>query len=366
MRQAETEEYFRRVVLPLLMLPGSFRYQVRQLIAEHLPAMRNFGNDRKPAWHMLGEMATLGVQWRCIPFHYFRYGLYRREVRLGESKTYLPEAVIFGRILPTVNRDTVLLDDKVSCKRVLASGNVPQPRLLLHGDAHAAFLPDGTPLPLKAAVGVLPAHEPVVLKPARYSSGGAGVFMFNPYEEDPFSLEEYAQQWGSWLIEEHVPQHPDIAALNPAVLNTFRVITCLPPSGVETLYCLLKLGGVSGVTDNSSTGGMQIRVDLETGELDTHGYDRWMRRHSHHATTKAQFAGRKIDAVKEISLLAERAARLFPQIPFVGWDIALTPEGPTVIEGNSSPSLAHIQRTHHMVAPVLMSRLGEMRNRPLL
>lgn len=367
MRQAEKEEHFRRVVLPRLMLPGSLRYQVRQLVTEHLPGMRGSADGRKPVWRMARDMTALGVQWRCLPFHYFRYGLYHDSVSLGESKTYLPEAVLFGRLLPAVNRDTVLLDDKVLCKRVLAAGDVPQPRLLLSGDAHTAFLPDGTALPLDAAHGSLPAHVPTVLKPARYSSGGAGVVIFNPYADDlSFSLAEYAEHWGSWLIEEHVPQHPEIAALNPAVLNTFRVITCRTSSGIETLYCMLKLGGVSGVADNSSTGGMQIRVDIDTGELDSYGYDRWMRKHDHHAATRVAFAGRKIGSIREIAALAERSARLFPQVPFSGWDIALTPEGPTAIEGNSSPSLAHIQRTHQMVAPVLLSRLKELRHRPLL
>lgn len=366
-RQAEQEERFRRVVLPRLMLPGSFRYQVRQLVREHVPAMRDSPDARKPVWRMAREMAALGVQWRCLPFHYFRYGLYRDGVPLGEGRTYLPEAVLFGRLLPVVNRDTVLLDDKVLCKRVLAAGNVPQPRLLLSGDASTACLPDGTALPVEAAHGMLPAHALAVLKPARYSSGGAGVVIFNPYADDlSISLTQYARHWGSWLIEEHVTQHPEIAVLNPAVLNTFRVITCKTPSGAETLYCMLKLGGVSGVADNSSTGGMQIRVDIDTGELDAYGYDRWMREHAHHSATKIPFAGRRIDAIREIAGLAERAAQLFPQVPFVGWDIALTPEGPTVIEGNSSPSLAHIQRTHQMVAPVLLSRLKELRNRPLL
>lgn len=367
LRQAQKEERFRTAVLPRLMLPGSFRYQVRQLVTEHLPAMRESEDGQKSAWRMVREAAALGIHWRCLPFHYFRYGLYRDDVSLGEAKTYLPEAVFFGRLLPAVNRDTVLLDDKILCKRSLMGGSIPQPRMLLSGDTHTAFLPDGRSLPLEAAHGVLPAYSQAVLKPARYSSGGAGITIFNAYAENfSLSLVEFAERWGSWLIEEHVKQHADIAALNPAVLNTFRVITCRTPSRTETLYCMLKLGGVSGVADNSSTGGMQIRVDADTGELDSYGYDRWMRKHPHHASTRIPFSGRRIDAIREITALAERAAQLFPQAPLIGWDIALTPAGPMVIEGNSSPSLAHIQRTHQMVAPVLLSRLKQMRNRPLL
>ncbi|MBB1259390.1 sugar-transfer associated ATP-grasp domain-containing protein [Streptomyces alkaliterrae] len=366
-RQAEAEEFFRRTVLPRLMLPGSFAYQVRQLVAEHLPALRESEAGRKPMRRVARELAALGAKWKCLPFHYFRYGLYRDEVSLGEAMGYLPETVLFARLLPAVNRDTVLLDDKVLCKRVLAAGDVPQPRLLASGDVRTATLPDGTSLPLAAVRGALPAHTPAVMKPARYASGGAGIVTVNAYDdESPFCLREYAERWGSWLIEERVRQHPDLAALNPGVVNTFRVITCWSRTEAEALYCMLKLGGVSGLVDNSSTGGMQIRVDIDTGELDPYGYDRWMRRHTHHPSTATPFAGRKVGLIKEVLGLAERAAQLFPQVPFAGWDIALTPEGPTVIEGNSSPSLAHIQRTHSVVAPVLLGRLKDLRGRPLL
>jgi hypothetical protein len=152
LRQAGKEDRFRARVLPRLMWPGSVRYQVRQLLAEHVPAMRG-GGGRKSVWVMGRELAALGWLWRCLPFHYFRYGLYRPGPTLAECRTYLPETVLFARVLPQVNRDTVLLDDKVVCKRLLAAGAIPQPRLLLSGGTSSAFLPDGTRLPLHAALG---------------------------------------------------------------------------------------------------------------------------------------------------------------------------------------------------------------------
>ncbi|WP_181785320.1 sugar-transfer associated ATP-grasp domain-containing protein [Streptomyces phytophilus] len=365
-RQAGMEDRFRARILPPLMWPGSFGYQARQLLAEHLPVMQG-RDDRKSAWRMGRELLALGRHWGCVPFHYFRYGLYQCGLDLAECRTFLPETVLFARLLPQVNRDTVLLDDKVVCKRVLASGGVPQPRLLLSGDASSAFLPDGVRLPLQAAMGALPAHTLMVVKPARYSSGGSGVTLLMPRpDREDFSLCDYAGRWGSWLIEEHASQHEETATLNPSALNTFRVITCLRASGAETLYCMLKLGGSTGHTDNSGAGGLQVRVDIDTGELDRFGYDRRMHQHQCHPVTGRRFAGHTFSAIKGITELAERAAHLFPQTPLIGWDIALTPQGPTVIEGNSGPSLAHIQRTHQMVAPILVSRLKELRNRPLI
>jgi hypothetical protein len=42
-----------------------------------------------------------------------------------------------------------------------------------------------------------------------------------------------------------------------------------------------------------------------------------------------------------------QAMRLVPQVRFVAWDVAITPEGPTLIEGNSFPSHAVPQFAAH-------------------
>ena len=37
---------------------------------------------------------------------------------------------------------------------------------------------------------------------------------------------------------------------------------------------------------------------------------------------------------KELCDLAKKAATVVPQVRYIGWDIAVTPHGPTIIEGN--------------------------------
>ncbi|MFE7409558.1 sugar-transfer associated ATP-grasp domain-containing protein [Streptomyces laurentii] len=204
----------------------------------------------------------------------------------------------------------------------------------------------------------------VVVKPSRYSSGGSGVVIVRP-DEDGFDLPAYARRWGAWLVEEHVSQHPELDVLNPYVLNTLRVITLLREGAAEVLYVMLKLGGTRSTTDNSAAGGIQIRVHPD-GRLDPHGYDRCLTAHTRHAVSSVPFAGHRISRMAEVRELAGRCARLFPQVPFIGWDIALTPDGPVVIEGNSSPSLAHVQRTHGGVAPELVPALRAVMDRPLI
>ncbi|GFH39475.1 hypothetical protein [Streptomyces pacificus] len=98
-RQAVTEEWFRTQVLPRVSGARFLPYQVRQLLTEHLPALLRDA-DRKSLARITGDLVKVSARWRCLPFHYFRYGGYRREVSAERACSYLPESALFHRLLP--------------------------------------------------------------------------------------------------------------------------------------------------------------------------------------------------------------------------------------------------------------------------
>ena len=59
----------------------------------------------------------------------------------------------------------------------------------------------------------------------------------------------------------------------------------------------------------------------------------------------------------ETRALAERAHAAFPYKTAVGWDIAITEDGPVIVEGNSAPCVDIIQRVD---GPMGTSRFGEL------
>jgi hypothetical protein len=77
-----------------------------------------------------------------------------------------------------------------------------------------------------------------------------------------------------------------------------------------------------------------------------------------HPVTGVRIAGRRVPAWDEVLALARRAHAAFPDQVAIGWDIAVLPDGPALVEGNKSPDLDIIQRTHR--APIGNSRLGEI------
>src|SRR5205823_8874275 len=116
----------------------------------YLPAYRRC-RERKPVIRSVVEAVLLAARWRCLPFHYLRYGLYDRSFELRNIMDYLPETVLYYRLLPRRNHDTVLLDDKLVCKRILAAANIPQAQLLLSGDHQRCVKHGDTELPAEDA-----------------------------------------------------------------------------------------------------------------------------------------------------------------------------------------------------------------------
>lgn len=263
-RQAVTEEWFRTRVLPRVSGVRFLPYQVRQLRSEHLPAMLR-DEDRKSMARIAGDLVKVTKRWQCLPFHYFRYGGYRREVSAERACSYLPETALFHRLLPRVNRDTIDLDDKASCKKILSAAGIPQPTLIASGDHRGGVTSDGEAVSLPDVLDRASGFGRVVVKPSRYSSGGSGVVIVCP-GEDGFDLSAYAERWGTWLVEQHVPQHPDLDVLNPYALNTFRVITLLRDGAAEVRYVMLKLGGTDSTTDNSAAAWACRSESTQTGD----------------------------------------------------------------------------------------------------
>ena len=66
--------------------------------------------------------------------------------------------------------------------------------------------------------------------------------------------------------------------------------------------------------------------------------------HSELVLPNAPIAGRTLPLWEEVKALAVRAHAAFDDRAIVGWDIAILPDGPAVVEGNGSPDMDLMQR----------------------
>lgn len=148
------------------------------------------------------------------------------------------------------------------------------------------------------------------------------------------------------ILEEIVQQHPAMASLCSTSVNTCRIATLLGDKQQGIVYAFLRIGN-GKVVDNVDCGGMAARIDLESGTLLTVGADKQGNTFDKHPKTGTPIVGFTIPYWEEAKAMCLEAAKKVPQMRFVAWDVAITPEGPTFIEGNSFPSHAIPQFAAH-------------------
>ena len=123
--------------------------------------------------------------------------------------------------------------------------------------------------------------------------------------------------------------------LSPSGLNTVRIITQLADDKVEYLGARLRIS-VNSPVDNLAAGNLAAPIDMRTGTVNGPGIysDITKSQKSVHPVTGKPIEGFVIPFWREVVDLAEKAALHTPQNKSVGWDIAVTSEGPELIEGN--------------------------------
>ena len=184
-------------------------------------------------------------------------------------------------------------------------------------------------------------------KPLEGSSGqGIERFTEESWQDGPGAFLQTLRDKGIGILEEVVQQHPKMASLCPTSVNTCRIATLLGDKQQGIVYAFLRIGN-GKVMDNVDCGGMAARIDLDSGTLLTVGADKQGNTIDIHPMTGTPIVGFTVPFWEEAKNMCMEAAQKVPQMRFVAWDVAITPDGPTFIEGNSFPSHAIPQFAAH-------------------
>lgn len=147
------------------------------------------------------------------------------------------------------------------------------------------------------------------------------------------------------LLQPCLRNHRDLLALTPGALCTLRVLAFRTPGGrAEVQLASYRLAIGDAPADNFHFGGMMAPVDIRTGRLGTavRRRGRVLVPVDRHPDTGATIAGHQLPFWPQTLELARRALDLARRVPLIGWDIAITDDGPVLIEANaaSNPDIA--------------------------
>lgn len=140
-----------------------------------------------------------------------------------------------------------------------------------------------------------------------------------------------------YLIQERVIQHESMSNLNPHAVNTIRLVTCLDNETVTPFSAGVRIGVKGNLTDNWHMGGIIIRLNMGTGCLNGYGFtlpEYGGKKYAKHPETGVKFDGFEIPYCHQAIELATKLHKYFYCTHSIGWDLAITKEGPVFIEAN--------------------------------
>ena len=143
---------------------------------------------------------------------------------------------------------------------------------------------------------------------------------------------------GEFMIEEVLKNHPNVARLNSLSLQTLRVETCIDAKGgFHLLNVLLMMGTTKTIVSNCHSGGIMCHVNIKTGKIDGEGWNPVGLSYSVHPSSNIPLIGFEVPFVMELEDYIRKVAYTMPNARYVGWDVAITPQGFELIEGNFCP-----------------------------
>ena len=235
-----------------------------------------------------------------------------------------------------------LLEDKNAFADALAARGLASAGPEVYGTVSGGAFHARSP----AAAEQMRAQDTVVVKPVS-GAGGRGVRMVAGAAVEPLVPDVHDEL----IVQQRLRQHPDLAAIYPASLNTIRVLAIrLPDAGPVIAAAVHRWGTVaSGDVDNVSSGGLCSAVDLADGQLGPAvGRPRRRRRvqYDRHPDTGVRITGVPVPRWAEVRELVLGLMDAFPEVDHVGWDMCATDTGPAVVEGNAGVPNLNVFQFH--------------------
>lgn len=202
-----------------------------------------------------------------------------------------------------------------------------------------SFFASGTIEELKA---FLDKNEEFMVKP--YDGlGGKGVY--KEYRKNIKNVNDFYNYLNEnhLFIEEYVKQNKKVNRLCKESVNTIRIMTFSYNGKSEIVYAAMRIGNGINNVDNFHQGGMGCKIDLEKGILIGDAIDKDLNHYEVHPKSKVKFDGFVLPNWEKAKKLVLDASLVNNNIHMVGWDVALTDEGATLIEGNRRPGFDLIQ-----------------------
>jgi len=290
---------------------------------------------------------------------YFSNRLYRSELTWKEKREYVGEKASFAlnqRLAPWgLTRMAGLLDDKAALTALWQRFGLPTT------ETQAVFASDRWlgPIPILRDAGDIraflagPARYPLFGKPAQglQAWGAVRIEGIDTVGDTALlgdgrvvALDDLIGDIvrvfpEGYMFQDVVEQHPQVAELAGRTVSTVRFVTVIEEETPRVLYAVWKLAAPRAMADNAwQAGSMVARLCAESGTVEycVTGTGPDAKEVREHPVSGRPIVGFRLPHWQDAVDLVIKAHSIFPVNGILGWDVAVGPGGPVLIECNDN------------------------------
>ena len=335
-------------------------YSLRQL---HADAMKRYKEctEKKSQTRINAEISLYKKFWKCYPYDYFLCELYRKDnpSTPDDIINYIPSFFWYYLYLPhhTSYKYHMIADNKIISEHFFHDLNIAQPATIcriIDGRVYSPMMQRWTYDNIFSELKKN-RYEKLFLKPAE-GGGSQGIVIFTKNSDGEYLTKDHIHsdqiflssvcKSKEYILQPGISQDPQFSKIYPESVNTCRIVTENKEGRSRVICAVLRIGRNQNEVDNAAVGGIFLKIDIESGRLGSHAFSYDLEKFTEHPDTNFEFKNLTIPRWDEIIKFTEDSADKLPFFAHLGWDIALTTEGPVAIEVNLGLGIEILQISH--------------------
>jgi hypothetical protein len=314
--------------------------------------------NKKKKTQIIREFILLWISNKKIPLHYFSRFLYRKEI--VNYKNYISTSQYYKLIYSDKVQNEFfvnILENKLLFSFFCKNNVLPIPKLISFNSGKHFYWNQKSKT-INSTSELVDFFNNIfstsnisnIFIKRQKNKGGTGIFYL---EKD--DLEEQIKKIGpdllsgSFIHQKTLMQHEKVNEIYEKSINSIRFDTCQDKNNKpQLLGAVMRFGCGGNFIDNRSKGGFFVSIDDASGCLLEKGYGQMGfggMELSKHPDTQFIFKGFRIPFYEESKQLALEASNVISN-KIIGWDIAITPNGPIIIEGNHDSNITMTEKNN--------------------
>jgi hypothetical protein len=306
--------------------------------------------NKKSFFKIIKEVFVLIITKKEIPFYYFKY-LYRKDVKNYLDYLSAGELSAIGSS-PLLHKPAYrsLLENKLFFALLSEKSPLNTPKLIsynlgntfYHNNTIKQIYDKSELVSFFEHIFTVDNLEDLFFRPPT-DYGGKGCFKLtrtglkNELDDIFDSLTN-----GYYVHTKIIEQHREINKIHDKSVSTLRIISLINSENCpEIISAFMRFGVGNSVVDNASSGGFFVALNIDEGTLKDTGHylpEYGGAEIKKHPDSGFKFEGFKVPYFNEACEEVLKGIKVIPD-RFIGWDVAITPNGPIIVEANFGPHL---------------------------